>query len=92
MHNLISLAKRAEIEFSEEEENELRRFQRYVVWAGSYPTPKDLLESDLARVRFHFRESLNLDRVWFDRLYGAAEETLARHIENRKKAIKESEG
>jgi len=87
-HKLVELAGRAEMSVTDEEADELRRFQRYVEWAGSYPTPKSLREPNPnALPPFDFRVS-NLDRVWFDRLYELAEETLVRHIEAARKTSK----
>lgn len=41
-HSLVRLAERAKLPLSVDEEDQLKRFTKYVVWAGSYPVPKDL--------------------------------------------------
>lgn len=44
-HNLIRLAKKANFDFSKEEEDLLRRLTRHAVWAGRYPIPTFYKES-----------------------------------------------
>jgi len=72
-HDLVSLAKRAKIDLAPDEEDQLARFEKYVTWAGSYPTPKEIKDSSpVDEIRFHYRVS-NLDHVWFERLFFKAE-------------------
>ena len=58
---LVELAQRAQMNVGDEEAVELKRFQRYVEWAGSYPTPKSLREPNpRALPPFDFRVSLSI--------------------------------
>ena len=85
-HNLVSLAERAGLDdLAQDEVDQLRRFETYVVWAGSYPSPKNITATDpIQQIRFHYRVS-NLDRVWFERLYSRAEARYLYHLEEMKK-------
>jgi len=78
-HDLSTLARRASIALSEIELAQLARFTKYVVWAGSYPVPKNLMEQrPNATITLDFQVS-NFDKVWFDRLYPKAEESYRQH-------------
>ena len=60
-HDLAKLCEHAKIELSQDDSDELARFTRYIVWAGSYPTPLDLrAPTPDAVIRFDYRFS-NLD-------------------------------
>jgi hypothetical protein len=43
-HNLVAIASHAGIELTDVEREQLRRLEKYVVWAGPYPVPKSMVE------------------------------------------------
>lgn len=79
-HHLDRYAAVAGIDLSDVERAQLARFQRYVVWRGSYPVPIDLTDprpDHLLSLDFH---ASNLDKVWFDRFYRRSEEAYQQHV------------
>jgi hypothetical protein len=92
-HSTVAIGERANIELSDLERSQLDRFKKYVVWAGRYPVPKDLIEHRPNAVTTLDFQVSNVDRVWFERLYEKGLQGYRRHnaewqrIEAERKAM-----
>jgi hypothetical protein len=78
-HDLIKIAKRAEIDLSEEEKVQLERFTRFVIWEGSYPTPIDVNQQTVESFIANFRFS-KLDYLSFRHFFARAEKSYHGHL------------
>jgi len=91
VHNLVALADRANISLADGEREPLERFEKYVVWAGSYPTSKNLVtDRPDAGLQFDFNVS-DYDWTWFERLYNKAEDRYQQDLAARRARVQGGE-
>jgi hypothetical protein len=93
-HDLIKIAKRAEIDLSDVEKAQLERFARFVIWEGSYPTPIDVNQQTVESLIANFRFS-RLDHQSFRYFFARAEKSYHEHLKRlyeRQGSQKKEEG
>ena len=78
-HNLPSFAATAGVALTNGEQQRLRRFQKYVIWAGRYPVPKTMREKHPAGALYIDFDVSNRDEQAFCSLFSRAEQSYLEH-------------